>query len=134
MQDQRRSVAAAPHEDRGLAGVDLLGGEVIRHRTVNVPPAGFVAQAAANKQRLAPWTRRTAGSRMRYPAGLSRPRSTVAERAHNWRTPVLPETELLTAQFRAQRFAPHWHDTYNIPIVKRVLLHLRGSTAPGRNV
>jgi len=41
----------------------------------------------------------------------------ATERAHYWRTPLLPGSELLTARFFAQRFAPHWHDTYNIPII-----------------
>jgi AraC-like DNA-binding protein len=50
-----------------------------------------------------------------YPAILQR--RAASDRARYWRTPVLPGAELLTARFHAQRFAPHWHDTYNIPII-----------------
>jgi AraC-like DNA-binding protein len=38
--------------------------------------------------------------------------------ARYWRSPLLPDAELLTAQFCEHRFAPHWHDTFVIPVIE----------------
>ncbi|HEV2612200.1 MAG TPA: AraC family transcriptional regulator [Noviherbaspirillum sp.] len=35
-----------------------------------------------------------------------------------WRSPLLPDAELLTAEYYGQEFAPHWHDSYSIPIIR----------------
>lgn len=37
--------------------------------------------------------------------------------ARYWRTPLLPDAELLTAEYFEQEFAPHWHDSYSIPVI-----------------
>ncbi|MES2951344.1 MAG: AraC family transcriptional regulator [Pseudomonadota bacterium] len=38
--------------------------------------------------------------------------------ARLWRSPLLPDAELLTAQYYAQEFAPHWHDGFSIPVIQ----------------
>lgn len=38
--------------------------------------------------------------------------------ARYWRSPLLPDAEMLTAQYYAQEFAPHWHDSYSIPVIQ----------------
>lgn len=38
--------------------------------------------------------------------------------ARFWRSPLLPDAELLTAQYYAQEFAPHWHDGFAIPVIQ----------------
>jgi AraC-like DNA-binding protein len=38
--------------------------------------------------------------------------------ARYWRSPLLPGGELLTAEFYGQRFAPHWHDGFVVPIIE----------------
>ncbi len=38
--------------------------------------------------------------------------------ARFWRSPLLPDTELLTAEYFAQEFAPHWHEEFSIPIIE----------------
>jgi len=40
------------------------------------------------------------------------------DKAHFWRSPLLPDAELLTAQYYAQEFAPHWHDGFSIPVIQ----------------
>lgn len=35
-----------------------------------------------------------------------------------WRTPLMPDAELLTAEYYAQEFAPHWHETFSIPVIQ----------------
>jgi AraC-like DNA-binding protein len=35
-----------------------------------------------------------------------------------WRTPLMPQAELLTAEYYAQEFAPHWHETFSIPVIQ----------------
>ncbi|TXT37322.1 MAG: transcriptional regulator AraC family [Comamonadaceae bacterium] len=42
----------------------------------------------------------------------------LPDHAHLWRSPLLPDAELLTAQYYAQEFAPHWHDGYSIPVIQ----------------
>lgn len=37
--------------------------------------------------------------------------------AHYWRSPLLPDAELLTAEYYEQEFAPHWHEAYSIPVI-----------------
>ena len=37
--------------------------------------------------------------------------------ARYWRSPLLPDAELLTAEYYEQEFAPHWHDGYSIPVI-----------------
>ena len=41
----------------------------------------------------------------------------LPDHARLWRSPVLPDAELLTAQYYAQEFAPHWHDGFAIPVI-----------------
>lgn len=38
--------------------------------------------------------------------------------ARYWRTPLLPGTELLTAEYHEHEFAPHWHEAYTIPAIE----------------
>jgi AraC-like DNA-binding protein len=38
--------------------------------------------------------------------------------ARFWRSPLLPDAELLTAQYYAQEFSPHWHDGFAIPVIQ----------------
>lgn len=45
-------------------------------------------------------------------------RSTFRDTARYWRSPLLPDAELLTAEYYAQEFAPHWHDGYSIPVIQ----------------
>ncbi|HYD79060.1 MAG TPA: AraC family transcriptional regulator [Paucimonas sp.] len=46
----------------------------------------------------------------------------MAQRFHDnpryWRTPLMPDAELLTAEYYAQAFAPHWHETFSIPVIQ----------------
>lgn len=42
----------------------------------------------------------------------------IRDEARFWRNPVLPDTEMLTARYYAQKFAPHWHEEYVIPIIQ----------------
>lgn len=50
------------------------------------------------------------------------PRSAVAhagrDAARLWRSPLLPNIELLTAEYYAQKFAPHWHEGFSIPVIQ----------------
>jgi AraC-like DNA-binding protein len=41
-----------------------------------------------------------------------------AEHARYWTSPLLPGAELLTATFSHQRFTPHWHETYVVPVIQ----------------
>lgn len=43
---------------------------------------------------------------------------TFRDAAHYWRSPLLPDAELLTAEYYEQEFAPHWHETYSIPVIQ----------------
>lgn len=38
--------------------------------------------------------------------------------ARFWRSPLLPDMELLSAQYFRHEFAPHWHEEFSIPIVE----------------
>jgi AraC-like DNA-binding protein len=38
--------------------------------------------------------------------------------ARFWRTPLLPGADLMTAEYHAHAFAPHWHDAYTIPVIE----------------
>lgn len=40
------------------------------------------------------------------------------DQARFWRSPLLPGAELLTAQYYAQEFAPHWHEGFSIPVIQ----------------
>jgi AraC-like DNA-binding protein len=42
----------------------------------------------------------------------------LSDHARLWRNPLLPDAELLTAQYYAQEFSPHWHDGYAIPVIQ----------------
>ncbi len=46
----------------------------------------------------------------------------MAHRFHDdaryWRTPLLPDAELLTAEYYEQEFAPHWHEGFSIPVIQ----------------
>ncbi|KAB0679437.1 AraC family transcriptional regulator [Burkholderia territorii] len=41
----------------------------------------------------------------------------LPDSARYWRTPLLPDADLLTATYRNHTFAPHWHDAYTIPVI-----------------
>ncbi|MGU7815559.1 AraC family transcriptional regulator [Burkholderia sp. AW49-1] len=41
----------------------------------------------------------------------------LPDSARYWRTPLLPDADLLTATYRDHTFAPHWHDAYTIPVI-----------------
>ncbi|MBY8605696.1 AraC family transcriptional regulator [Burkholderia arboris] len=41
----------------------------------------------------------------------------LPDSARYWRTPLLPEADLVTATYRDHTFAPHWHDAYTIPVI-----------------
>ena len=41
-----------------------------------------------------------------------------SDSARYWRTPAIPEIELLAARYRRLELAPHWHDTFVIPVVE----------------
>ncbi|VWB43783.1 AraC family transcriptional regulator [Burkholderia pseudomultivorans] len=43
--------------------------------------------------------------------------SRLRDAARYWRTPLLPDADLLTATYRDHAFAPHWHDAYTIPVI-----------------
>ena len=43
---------------------------------------------------------------------------TFRDAAHYWRSPLLPDAELLTAEYYEQEFAPHWHESYSIPVIQ----------------
>ncbi|KWF67895.1 AraC family transcriptional regulator [Burkholderia pseudomultivorans] len=45
------------------------------------------------------------------------PASRLRDAARYWRTPLLPDADLLTATYRDHAFAPHWHDAYTIPVI-----------------
>jgi AraC-like DNA-binding protein len=38
--------------------------------------------------------------------------------ARYWRSPLLPDAELLNAEYYEQEFAPHWHESYSIPVIQ----------------
>ncbi|MGS0893483.1 AraC family transcriptional regulator [Burkholderia stagnalis] len=46
---------------------------------------------------------------------MSAPR--LRDSARYWRTPLLPDADLVTATYRDHAFAPHWHDAYTIPVI-----------------
>ena len=41
-----------------------------------------------------------------------------SDNARFWRSPLLPDTELLTAQYYDHEFAPHWHEGFSIPVIQ----------------
>ncbi|WP_175862121.1 AraC family transcriptional regulator [Burkholderia cepacia] len=41
----------------------------------------------------------------------------LPDSARYWRTPLLPDADLVTATYRNHTFAPHWHDAYTIPVI-----------------
>ena len=45
-------------------------------------------------------------------------RLTPPDTARLWRSPLLPDAELLTAQYYAQEFSPHWHDGFGVPVIE----------------
>jgi len=49
--------------------------------------------------------------------------------ARYWRTPLVPGADLLTAEYHAQAFAPHWHEAYTIPVIEdgAECYHYRGT-------
>src|SRR5688572_7565049 len=51
-------------------------------------------------------------------AGAITMTQTFRDAAHYWRSPLLPDAELLTAEYYEQEFAPHWHETYSIPVIQ----------------
>jgi AraC-like DNA-binding protein len=45
------------------------------------------------------------------------PVTRLPDSARYWRTPLVPNADLLTATYRDHTFAPHWHDAYTIPVI-----------------
>ncbi|KWH59877.1 AraC family transcriptional regulator [Burkholderia anthina] len=45
------------------------------------------------------------------------PATRLPDSARYWRTPLVPDADLLTATYRDHAFAPHWHDAYTIPVI-----------------
>ncbi|WP_027783909.1 MULTISPECIES: AraC family transcriptional regulator [Burkholderia] len=45
------------------------------------------------------------------------PATRLPDSARYWRTPLVPDADLLTATYRDHTFAPHWHDAYTIPVI-----------------
>lgn len=43
---------------------------------------------------------------------------TFRDTSRYWRTPLLPDAELLTAEYYAQEFAPHWHESFSLPVIQ----------------
>ncbi len=43
---------------------------------------------------------------------------TFHDAARYWRSPLLPDAELLTAEYYEQEFSPHWHESYSIPVIQ----------------
>ena len=52
------------------------------------------------------------------------------DNARFWRSPLLPDTELLTAEYYAHTFAPHWHEGFSVPVIEAGAQYYRyrGST------
>lgn len=44
--------------------------------------------------------------------------ATFHDTVRYWRSPLLPDAELLTAEYYAQEFAPHWHESFSIPVIQ----------------
>lgn len=42
----------------------------------------------------------------------------IRDEARFWRNPLLPDVDMLTARYYAQKFAPHWHEEFVIPIIQ----------------
>ncbi|WP_186265605.1 AraC family transcriptional regulator [Burkholderia gladioli] len=42
----------------------------------------------------------------------------LPDAARYWRTPLLPDADLVTASYREHRFAPHWHEAYTVPVIE----------------
>src|SRR6187402_455337 len=38
--------------------------------------------------------------------------------ARYWRSPLLPDADMLTAEYYDHEFTPHWHDAYTIPVIE----------------
>lgn len=38
--------------------------------------------------------------------------------ARYWRSPLVPDGEMVTAQYYDQSFSPHWHDAYTVPVIE----------------
>ncbi|GAB7535344.1 AraC family transcriptional regulator [Burkholderia sp. 22PA0099] len=49
----------------------------------------------------------------------------LVDAARYWRTPLLPEADLVTATYREHTFAPHWHDAYTVPVIETGAEHYR---------
>ncbi|MGY4641835.1 AraC family transcriptional regulator [Pseudomonas sp. TE24901] len=43
---------------------------------------------------------------------------TTADSVRYWRSPILPDADLLSATYHRQRFAAHWHDTYTVSVIE----------------
>lgn len=54
---------------------------------------------------------------------------TFRDEARFWRSPLLPDAELLTAEYFMQEFAPHWHEGFSIPVIEAgaQTYHYRGT-------
>lgn len=38
--------------------------------------------------------------------------------ARYWRSPLLPDADMVTAEYYDHEFAPHWHEAYTIPVIE----------------
>ena len=38
--------------------------------------------------------------------------------ARYWRSPLVPDADMVTAEYYDHEFAPHWHDAYTVPVIE----------------
>jgi hypothetical protein len=38
--------------------------------------------------------------------------------ARYWRTPLVPDADMVTAEYYDHEFSPHWHDAYTVPVIE----------------
>jgi len=38
--------------------------------------------------------------------------------ARYWRTPLVPDADMVTAEYYDHEFTPHWHDAYTVPVIE----------------
>jgi AraC-like DNA-binding protein len=38
--------------------------------------------------------------------------------ARYWRSPLLPDADMVTAEYYDHEFTPHWHDAYTVPVIE----------------
>ncbi|WP_244846942.1 AraC family transcriptional regulator [Caballeronia sp. SL2Y3] len=47
---------------------------------------------------------------------MSAPR--VRNAARYWRSPLVPDADMVTAEYYDHAFTPHWHDAYTVPVIE----------------